>query len=524
MYITQYLTLVYLKVIIIKVAIQLLHYLKAVFTNMCLAYCVFLLLSVKLTGALYIDGCPLFGCRPSGSFSFYLNIPTSNASVNWVSSFVFDPVPNPLGCAADSVNIVCLSNGPFSEDKGYVSLYGENGTVRWRDKVLQFPTLPLLDNYGDVTGSDGNNLVHYDLFGKLYPVIKCYGLRPMFSLQLVSTIFLLLVSEQGELVVRDTNAIPVASIFLNGTVQRANGTFLPISQPVVSGSRFYLLTEFVPESDVYDPEDLNLQRLYAIDVHHRLAEIVTVAWYFNFEMESRVSRPNFVSRDEMMTVLYQGISSKQNVIWDAQRGHVYVSLPPPYLSSNSQHSFWGFRDNGDSGELLFRSNLDVTHMATFEPNSYSGQKSSSNINNPPVWICTADSVIHSLTPDGNISRSIDLKALLKSDISITSKMSLVQQNDTSTTYLVFGITAMNQTTQFSETKRSFGIMASATSFVVAVETDTPEGSILWMVPVPDNMEVKGQLSGSSGADFQRKDQIIFYAEETGKRARIISIH
>ena len=42
---------------------------------------------------------------------------------------------------------------------------------------------------------------------------------------------------------------PVAELVLNGTVERANGTFIPVASPVSNGNRFYLLTQFVPESD-----------------------------------------------------------------------------------------------------------------------------------------------------------------------------------------------------------------------------------------------------------------------------------
>lgn len=480
----------------------------------------------------------MFGCRPSGSFSFYLNIPRENITVNWVSDVQLDPVPNALGCVADSVNIVCQSNGVFSDEKGYISIYGENGTLRWRDKILNFPTLPLLDNYGDVTGSDGVSLVHYDLFGKLYPIIKCYGLRPMFSMQLVSNMYLLLVSEQGALVVRDLNAIPVATIFLNDTVQRANGTFLPISQPVVNGSRFYLLTEFVPEYETYDPTELNLQRLYAVDIHHRMADIMTVAWYFNFEMESNTASSSAdmkrnkapkreiktVKRDNVIKTFRKNINSQQNLIWDDARNSVYVALPPPYASESSYNSFWGVSDKGNSSQLLFRSDdLQVTHMATFEADSYDDSEKAHFIEHS-LWISTIYNTICAILPDGNVSKTIDLKEILKADVTITSKIALVQQNDTSETFLLFGVTITEETTEFRHIVRRFGIQGCVTSMLIALNTETLNGNIEWISPVPDNMSVIGQISGSRGADFQRKDQIVYYAEDIGKSAKIISIH
>ncbi|XP_060598603.1 uncharacterized protein LOC132752309 [Ruditapes philippinarum] len=474
---------------------------------------------------LVIDGCPLFGCRPSGSFSFYLQVPRENVSFKWSSSFVLDPVPNALGCVADSVNIICPSNGPFSEDKGYISLFIENGTIRWRDRVLHFPTLPLLDNYGDVTGSDGEKLVHYDRDGKLYPIIKCYGLNPMFSMQLVGTMYLLLVGEQGGLVVRDTNAIPVAEIFLNDTVQRTNGTFLPISQPVVNGQRFYLLTEFVPESENFDPSVLNLQRLYAIDIHHRPADIMTIAWSYNFEMESPTNDEIIqVSRNEKIMHIKNSIQKQQNLLWDYATQGVYVSLPPPYMS-NRQSTFWGFRDEGNDTALTIRSPLDVSHLATFEADSdnvrhHDGGKQSGSY----LWISTADSRLCTIKSDGNVSRTINVNSIFGTDVVITSKLALVRQNDTADDILIFGAKVTKQTDSFRKVVASFSnTNINETFYVVAIDTSSPTGHIMWMQALPDGYEVKGQITGFSGAAYQQKDQLVFYADN-GKSAKIFSIN
>lgn len=43
-----------------------------------------------------IDGCPMYGCRPSGTFSFTLDVPRSNASIGWVTDFFIGPVPGKL--------------------------------------------------------------------------------------------------------------------------------------------------------------------------------------------------------------------------------------------------------------------------------------------------------------------------------------------------------------------------------------------------------------------------------------------
>ena len=44
-----------------------------------------------------------------------------------------------------------------------------------------------------------------------------------------------------------TDGVPHASIQLRGNVERANGTFIPVTTPVVSETRAYILTEFRPD-------------------------------------------------------------------------------------------------------------------------------------------------------------------------------------------------------------------------------------------------------------------------------------
>ena len=63
-----------------------------------------------------IDGCPLWGCRPSGTFSFSLDVPKTNATVDWVSEFFIGPVPEAAGCVGNSESLVCQSNGPGPAD------------------------------------------------------------------------------------------------------------------------------------------------------------------------------------------------------------------------------------------------------------------------------------------------------------------------------------------------------------------------------------------------------------------------
>lgn len=84
-----------------------------------LKYVVFCATSLFLgssTTAQTIDGCPMYGCRPSGTFSFSLSAPRANATIGWVTDFFLGPIPEGLGCVGNTISLICQSNGPGPGD------------------------------------------------------------------------------------------------------------------------------------------------------------------------------------------------------------------------------------------------------------------------------------------------------------------------------------------------------------------------------------------------------------------------
>ena len=65
---------------------------------------------------------------------------------------------------------------------GLMALDVATGSVKWRDIVLRFPTLPVLDEDGNLWGTDGSNLMHYDVSGKPLTQINLEPrMRPLFG-------------------------------------------------------------------------------------------------------------------------------------------------------------------------------------------------------------------------------------------------------------------------------------------------------------------------------------------------------
>lgn len=76
--------------------------------------------------------------------------------------------------------------------RGYTTLNPDTGMASWYGDVLKKPTLPLMDIYGDVIGTDGHNLVMFEPDGKIVkPQIYLRDkLYPTFRYKKNITIFL----------------------------------------------------------------------------------------------------------------------------------------------------------------------------------------------------------------------------------------------------------------------------------------------------------------------------------------------
>ncbi|WAR02780.1 hypothetical protein MAR_009338, partial [Mya arenaria] len=347
-----------------------------------------------------IDACPMYGCRPSGTFSMTCDVPRDNVTVGWVADFFIGPVPDFGGCAADDAVLVCQSNGPGPADVGYMVLDKTSGALLWRDPILKFPTLPLIGIGGGFWGTDGGNLVLYDQNGKLLlPQIQLDpNMRPLFGAQYVDAGdgLILLVSEGGQI-----------ATWLTGTVERSNGTFLPVAPAVTNGNRVYILTEFKPD-DSRDEANLGLQRLYAIDMLLSMDDRTHIAWSATFEKE-RVSargasklrfRPKMTAQ-RLYRKLHDPAVLKPSILWDAAISTVYVSLPPPMLPGvmgNGIDMLYAIKDTGNDTELVFKTAHTATNMVLFDTSGPVGNAADQ------LWISLSDGKLLAIEKSGVVGK------------------------------------------------------------------------------------------------------------------------
>ncbi|XP_062567571.1 uncharacterized protein LOC134229798 [Saccostrea cucullata] len=489
--------------------------------------------------SLPVESCPMYGCRPSGTFSYVLSV-TSNVSLAWPKSFVQGPYVNSLGCAANDVNIVCQANG--LRDEGYVTLIPDNGTVAWYGDVLRRPTLPIMDIYGDVIGTDGHNLVMFDADGKIEKPLINLGesLFPTYSLTLSEDNGIIaIVSRQGLLVTKESNGIPHASMDFRAEEERTNGTFIPVAPPVVSGHRIYILTEFRPDYSLHQPDILGMQRLFAIDMKNVMMGRLETAWVFNFERLDRLgplvgeyqqNKQN--ARNENQEA---GFGVAPQILKNTDTDMIYVNLPPPEGAIDALHLLWGFKDvaNGTDPDLIFKIPQPLSRIAMFESNSgpVVGKRKNKNlggkykpltqrrkVNSASLWgVSVNRKLILQLNPDdGTVKNQISLDSALNMTSSVvTSKIMVARSSGSSDDFLIFGVQVTPSKTGegvkgFRELKGRKTAMDSPKNYVVSFR----ENKVNWVFETPNNREVKGQIAGVQRSSVDGSDLLVVFTSDS----------
>ncbi|XP_061189656.1 uncharacterized protein LOC133197570 [Saccostrea echinata] len=487
-----------------------------------------------------VESCPMYGCRPSGTFSYVLDI-TSNVSLAWPKSFVQGPYLNSLGCAANDVNIVCQANG--LRDEGYVTLIPDNGTVAWYGDILRRPTLPIMDIYGDVIGTDGHNLVMFDSDGKIEKPLINLGesLFPTYSLTLSEENGIIaIVSRQGLLITKESNGIPHASMDFRAEEERTNGTFIPVAPPVVSGHRIYILTEFRPDYSIHQPDILGMQRLFAIDMKNVMMGRLETAWVFNFERLDRLGplvgeyqQNKQDARNENQEEVGFGVAPQ--ILKNTDTDMIYVNLPPPEGVTNAVHLLWGFKDvsNGTDPDLIFKIPQPLSKIAMFESNSgpvvdkrknkisgktYKPLTQRRKINNASLWGVSVNGklILQLNSNDGTVKNQINLDSALNMTSSVvTSKIMVARSSDSSEDILIFGVQITPPKTGdgskgFRKLKGKNTAKDSPKNYVVSFR----ENKVNWVFETPNNREVKGQIAGVQRSSVDGSDLLVVFTSDS----------
>ncbi|XP_062603981.1 uncharacterized protein LOC134265786 [Saccostrea cucullata] len=498
---------------------------------------------IQKSYSLPVESCPMYGCRPSGTFSYDLDI-TVNVSLAWPKPFKQSSSKDLLGCVGNEELIVCQGDG--QTHRGYISLSVQNGSLVWYDKVLYRPTLPIMDIYGDIVGTDGNKLVKYEADGTLEkPVINEENLSPVYSITFSDNNIFAIVSKLGMLVTVESNGVPHSFIEFRGWEERMNGTFIPIAPPVVSGHRIYILTAFRPDGK---KSTLSMQRLYAIDIFNVLSGKLKIAWYFNFERLS-------VATSKIKREVFETTSVEPQILVNTDTNMLYVNLPPLQDNSNAIHVVWGFKDDLQSSTptLLFKTPQAVAGLAMYESSRSIQVNNSGALKNGPwmhlpifrplgsvkeseeidasLWTVSTDKrLILKLSPtDGTVLQHIKLKDLFNMTTTVTSRVMVARSTSSSTRSdnLIFGIEVTpspdgNVSKSFKNLCKSHAVNPGLKYYVISLrESSLSELYVNWIIGTPNNCPAVGQITGIKRSGSNK--DILVVTTNTSEQSEIFAL-
>ncbi|XP_033125036.1 uncharacterized protein LOC117123281 [Anneissia japonica] len=492
-----------------------------------------------------LSGCPLIACDPSGGFSFSGNPPLSNVTLRWQNNQGLAGDPD-LGCIGISNRIVCPLR---TANSTLVGIDAQSGELVWRDSLLHFPSMPLMDFYSNTIACDGSLLVPFDSEGHLRgtPIPFSPPMNPVFSLTLTDNDAFIISGYDGKLVTYLMNGIIHASIFLKASIDGVNGTFVPIITPVVSGHRAYFLTQFRPDSRGHKSKsDAPIYRLYAVDILRQAVDRMKTIWFHTFNNSwnpalqksestqainlSKTSKYYSKNKEthssenqySMLTkgsMIFLTLNTQHDNFVAGMRGDVQldytnsVNYLPSANSDQSETVLYGFNDTGSDYQILFTIKDSFIALSSAVGTSTSESRTVRSVH----LLATTNTTVYKIDGEnGKILQKIDLTTVFGEEVVLTSKMMVVTKILAGKTrsidgdYILLAVSCVTAHCLPPRTQKHYVILV-----------DMKTGELLWLVATPDDRPVVGQLIGisstsclneHSNCNVESKDLIIAAAD------------
>lgn len=201
-----------------------------------------------------------------------------------------------------------------------------------------------------------------------------------------------------------------------------------------------------------------------------------------------------------------------------------MALPPPMLSGSRSPGgdrLFAIKDTGREGSMVFQAQLSAQNMLMYD-------RSPSNAV-AQLWASAPDGRLLAIDmKTGVVAHILDMPAILKTNFTITSKITTARGRGVDEDFLLFGINVPQPTAAFKRMLSSHGVdvtRETPANYVIGV--DTPENEqgmpLAWILPTPEETVVFGQIIGIKGDGSSVPDQLIVYSQIEQKVAKIFSI-
>lgn len=264
-----------------------------------------------------------------------------------------------------------------------------------------------------------------------------------------------------------------------------------------------------------------IYQLYAIDQIHRSQERMHIAWSMRLKVSKQISNlnsnqnrvanhlpdPSLLVHDGTIFIAFPVSESTQQ------------SLSPQEFIGQNASQFFVIRDLGNSSKLVNSYFTNIRNLAMLVRQSRSDLKDlvtskdeylrySSSSRQPSIfsdlWGSAEYNMLYSISPDtGDILSSLNLADPFATTVKLTSNL-MMTSADTNSSLLVIGINVETRTLALKKLCQKFKISNEGHSYVLAINTSAlandkmdQSNSLLWLVPVPNDGSVTGQIIGLS---------------------------
>ena len=310
--------------------------------------------------------------------------------------------------------------------------------------------------------------------------------------------------------------MPHASLWLNDTVNGTAGTFIPLGNPAVTGSRVYVLAAFRPHGKGRLTSSSVHLRLLAVEIVRSITERIRVMWQHDLTVNGSIPY-QYLNTSETMCVLVppsqearwreekletHGITNISNIMVNEE---VIVASVNLKVSSQMESLLMSVSDTGPGYTLNFMSrSTGFVHSL-----SYPGVK---KLESWTFWACRIDMLLKNTLLEARdaltdqVSTLVDLNQMLQTSATVAvSKVTLLQTNQaTLNSRFHFGL---QNSSSYDKTKSLLSLVVSVVSdsignVVVALDiSESSTISLLWKLSLAaqDGAAV-GQIATVNGAE------------------------
>ncbi len=319
------------------------------------------------------------------------------------------------------------------------------------------------------------------------------------------------------------DGVPHAGLWLNDTFNGTAGTFIPLGDPAVNGSRVYIMAAFRPHP-LESADGPLLTRLYAIDIRTTISQRIDIVWqldiflrnsYIPYLSASRTfcsSSP--AARSQPPSHYDTSTRSPSRVMTQARIVVASVNLcdSPACTPTLYASRLLRVEDLGSSYRILSDDNLsgDIAALAWHEDIETAGDMDSTERrnrdwkepfskeiqmqSNPLFWLLSSGNHGAQLqerqTTDGYVTRQVILETLLGvKQVNTTTEMSLVYGSQTSIALVGVSCTP-------TETESGYlSLVSSPLHYVLALDISGDQTiQLLWQLPLPPKEPAVGQIA------------------------------